>query len=90
MPVVRVVQASIRGRDEVAFDSHAVQRMAERGVTEAQVLATLEHPDITGLGAAPGRLRVRGHYGSHVSIDVVFEEEPTRILVVTAIRVRRT
>lgn len=64
-------------------------RMAERGITEAQVLATLEKPDISGLRADPGRLRVRRHYGGHHSIDVVFEEEATRIVVISTVRVIR-
>jgi hypothetical protein len=89
MAIVSVVPANVRGKSEVAFDSHALQRMAERSITEAQVLATLQNPDITGLRADPGRLRVRRHYGSHHSIDVVFEEEPARIVVITVVRVVR-
>ena len=89
MAVVRVIQANVRGKSEVAFDEHAMQRMAQRSITEAQVVATLQNPDITGLRADPGRFRVRRHYGAHHSIDVVLEEEPTRILVITAVRVIR-
>jgi hypothetical protein len=54
------------------------------------VLATLKNPDITGMRAHPGRLRVRRHYGSHTSIDVVYEDRPDQILVISAIRVTRT
>ncbi len=89
MAVVKVVQTQVLGKGEVAFDEHALERMAERGITEAQVLATLKNPDMTGLRADPGRQRVRRHYGSHTSVDVVYEEEPNRILVVTVIRVVR-
>lgn len=89
MAVIRVIQANARGKSEVAFDAHAIQRMAERSITEAQVLATLQNPDITGLSAGSGRQRVRRHYGGHHSIDVVFEEEPTRIVVITVVRVIR-
>ena len=90
MAVARVIPANVLGKIEVAFDSHAIQRMAERGITEAQVLATLQHPDMTGLRAEPGRLRVRRHYGSHASVDVIYEDQPTRILVISIIRIRRT
>jgi Domain of unknown function (DUF4258) len=90
MVVARVVAANVLGKTEVAFDAHAIQRMAERGVTEAQVLATLQHPDMTGLRADPGRQRVRRHYGSHASVDVIYEDQPTRILVISVIRIRRT
>lgn len=89
MAIVHVIQAHACGKDQVAFDSHAVTRMAERGITEAQVVATLQKPDITGLRADPGRLRVRRHYGTHHSIDVVYVEEAARIVVITAVRVIR-
>jgi hypothetical protein len=90
MAVSHIIPASVCGKNEVAFDSHAVLRMSQRGITEAQVVATLQKPDITGLRADPGRFRVRRHYGGHHSIDVVYEEEPTRILVITAVRVIRS
>ena len=90
MAIVHVIQANVLGKSEVAFDAHAIQRMAARSVTEAQVVATLQNPDLTGLRADPGRRRVRRYYGRHHSIDVVFEEEPTRIVVITVVRVTRT
>jgi hypothetical protein len=90
MAVVHTIPANVLGRNELAFDEHAVKRMKERGVTEAQVLATtLQKPDLTGLRADPGRLRVRRHYGSLHSIDVVYEAEPSRIVVITVVRVVR-
>ena len=89
MAVEKSVKEKVGDKDELAFDEHAIKRMTERGITEEQVLATLRNPDMIGLRADPGRLRVRRHYGSHASIDVVYEEEPTRILVISVIRVRR-
>ncbi len=83
MAVVCTVAANVLGKTEVAFDSHAIKRMAERGVTEAEVLLTLAGPDQTGLRADPGRLRVRRRFGSKRTVDVVYEEEPTRIVVIT-------
>jgi hypothetical protein len=90
MGIVHTISASVLGKSEVAFDEHAAKRMKERSVTEGQVLATLQNPDKTGLPADPGRQRVRRHYGSHTAVDVVFEEEPARIVVITVIRVRRS
>lgn len=84
------VDDEVCGKNLVAFDEHAMQRMAERGVTEEQVLATLRKPDMVGLRADPGRLRMRRHYGSHTSVDVVYEDKPTRILVISAIRITRS
>ena len=46
MAVVRVIQASVRGKSEVAFDSHAVQRMANDWSTEEQVVASLQETPI--------------------------------------------
>lgn len=89
MAVVRVVQEVVLGKSEVAFDEHAMKRMQERSVTEAQVLAALRHPDVIGLRADPSRRRVRRHYGAHASVDVLYEEEPDRILVISVIRVVR-
>lgn len=90
MAITRVIAANVRGKSEVAFDSHALARMQQRAITEMQVVATLQQPDISGLRADPGRFRVRRHYGQHHSIDVVFEEEATRIVVITAVRVVRS
>ena len=84
------VDPPIHGKTEIAFDEHAIKRMAERKITESQVIATLRNPDMTGLRADPGRLRVRRYYGSSTSVDVIYEEEPSRILVISAIRVTRT
>ena len=90
MAVTHSVPANLLGKNEVAFDEHALKRMTERGVTEGQVLATLEKPDLTGLRADPGRSRVRRHYGTHTAVDVVYEMEPARIVVISVIRVTRT
>jgi len=55
--------------------------MAERGVTE-----TLNHPDLTGLRADPGRLRVRKRYDPDAAVDVIYEEDPTQIVVISVVR----
>jgi len=89
MAVVHAVAAIVLGNETVAFDEHAIKRMKERGITEGQVLATLQKPDLTGLRADPGRQRCRRHYGAHHSVDVVYEEEASRIVVISAIRVKR-
>jgi hypothetical protein len=86
MAIVHSVTANVLGKPEVAFDEHAVKRMAERAVSEAQVMETLQSPDVTGLRADPGRQRVRRNYGLHSAVDVVFEEEPFRIVVITVMR----
>lgn len=91
MAVVKEIEVDepVCGKNRIAFDEHAVKRMKERRVTENQVLATLKSPDISGLPADPGHCRVRRHYGSHTSIDVVYEEQKTRIVAISALRVAR-
>lgn len=86
MAVVKVIAEEVLGRHRLAFDEHALKRMAERGVTEQQVIETLQHPDVTGLPADPGRSRVRKQHTSIVAIDVIFEEYPTEIVVISVTR----
>jgi hypothetical protein len=86
MAIVRVIHESVRGCRSVAFDEHAIQRMQGRNVTEDEVLDVLRHPDQTGLPTQPGRLRFRKHFGTKGSVDVIFEEDPTQIVVFTVIR----
>ena len=91
MAVVKEIEVDepVCGKDKVAFDEHAVKRMKERKITQSQVLATLRKPDMTGLQADQGRLRVRRHYGAHTSVDVVYEEHKASILVISVIRIER-
>ena len=55
--------------------------MKERNVTEDEVLDVLRNPDQTGLPTLPGRRRYRKHYGPGNWVDVIFEEDPTQIVV---------
>ena len=86
MAIVRVIDERVLGRNKLAFDEHAILRMNERGVTEDQVVESLKSPDTTGLRADPGRHRVRKSYPANVSIDVIYEEDPTQIVVVSVMR----
>jgi hypothetical protein len=86
MAIIQVIDEEVLGRHKLAFDEHAIRRMNERGVTEKQVIETLNSPDITGLPADSGRLRVRKRYGANVSVDVVYEEDPTQIVVISVTR----
>jgi hypothetical protein len=86
MAVVHVIRESVRGCSTVAFDEHALKRMQERGVTEDEVLEVLRNPTQTGLPTTANRFRQRKHLGAQGYIDVVFEEDPTQIVVFTVIR----
>jgi uncharacterized protein DUF4258 len=81
MAIVHVIPENVRGCSSVAFDEHAIQRMQERGVNEDEVLDVLRNPDRTDLQTLPGRFRFRKNLGPSAWVDVIFEEDPTQIVV---------
>jgi hypothetical protein len=81
MAIVHVIRENVRGCRSVAFDEHAIKRMSERNVSEDDVLDVLRNPDQTTLQTTPGRLHFRKNYGPNSSVDVIFEEDPTQIVV---------
>jgi hypothetical protein len=65
----------------------ALQRMEQRGVTEAEVLDALVHLVAT-IRTQPDRKRVHGAERKHRSIDVVYskvKDKKDRIIVVTVV-----
>jgi hypothetical protein len=84
MAIARVVQEQVLGCKSVAFDEHALTRMAERSVTEDEVIEVLRNPDQTGLPTQPNRCRYRKSLAGR-SVDVVFEHDPTQIVVITVL-----
>jgi hypothetical protein len=69
---------------QIGFDEHAVTRMAERGVSEDDVVEVLRNPDRTGLPTQANRERYRKAISGR-SVDVVFEHDPTQIVVITVV-----
>jgi hypothetical protein len=88
MAIVRVIHENVLGCRTVAFDEHALRRMTERKVSEVEVLDVLRYPDQTGLPTAPGRFRFRKLFGAGQWVDVVFEHDPTQIVVFSVWRKR--
>ena len=84
MAIARVIHEQVLGCKSVAFDEHALTRMSERGVSEEEVLEVLRSPDQTGLPTQPNRFRHRKMLAGR-SVDVVFEHDPTQIVVVTVL-----
>jgi len=84
MAITDVLHESVLGCSSVGLDEHAVQRMRERGVSEDEVLEVLRNPDVTGLPTQPNRFRYRKTLGGR-RVDVVFEHDPTQIVVITVI-----
>jgi hypothetical protein len=84
-PPQPVVQVSLRGVDEVRFLPHALDRMAQRGVPQQDVINALKDPDEENDSAAlPGRKEVCRNKTALKRIKVVFEQRPDHILVITA------
>jgi hypothetical protein len=81
MAIVRVIRENVRGCRTVAFDEHAIKRMTERGVSEDEVLEVLRNPDVTSLPTTAGRMRFRKNFAPGGSVDVVFEQDPTQVVV---------
>jgi hypothetical protein len=84
MAIVHVIQENVLGCKTVAFDAHAMLRMAERHVSEDEVVEVLGSPDQTGLPTQPNRHRYRKRIGGR-RVDVVFELDPTQVVVFTVI-----
>ena len=84
-----VVACSLRGRSFVEFIGHALLQMRIRNITKEEALAVIRSPDLQGLPTEPGRHRLRRNKTVRTAIDVVFEELPDRIAVVTAIKIER-
>jgi hypothetical protein len=86
MAIVHVIRESVRGCHSVAFDAHAVRMMKQRGVSEDEVLDVLRNPTQTNLRADANRLHFRKQTGPNSHLDVIFEEDPTQIVVITVVR----
>ena len=79
----KLLSISVRGKPKLELVRHALDRMAQRGVTQGQVVNAIKNPDETGLPTQPGRERVRKHLSSGGSVDVVYEEMDDRVRVIT-------
>lgn len=67
---------------DIAYTTHATQRMALRGITDEMVRQTLEAPDETGTGYQARSLAYRRFPRGR--IKVVYVAEPRGIVVITA------
>jgi hypothetical protein len=86
MAIAYVIRESVRGCHSVAFDEHADRMMKQRGVSEDDVLDVLRSPTHTNLWADANRLHFRRQTGPSTWIDVIFEEDPTQIVVISVWR----
>lgn len=84
MAITRVIDEEVLGCKTIAFDEHALTRMGERSVTEDAVIDVLRNPDQTALPTQPNRFRYRKNLEGR-TVDVVFEHDPTQIVVITVV-----
>ncbi len=85
MAIVRVLWEEALGCQSVAFESHCCDSMEKRDITEEEILQVLRSPDVkTGLHADLNRNRFRKYLNGR-KIDVVFEQDPTQIVVITVV-----
>ena len=82
-PPALILDLQVRGRNRLEFISHARERMAERGIDVDQVVDALIDPEEEGPGAKPPHLRVRKRRADGRVINVVFDELPDRVCVVS-------
>ena len=83
----KFIKVSILGRQKLELVGHALLQMSIRGISEQDVIRTIRNPTRTGLRTKPSRKRVRRHKSTYKAIDVVYEELPDRIRVITAIAI---
>jgi hypothetical protein len=80
----------ILGRAKLELVGHAQDQMKVRDIGLSDILLTLRNPDETDLPTQPGRKRYRRcKHGGGPPVDVVFEEMPDRIRVITVIAKQR-
>jgi hypothetical protein len=84
MAITDVIHESVLGCKSIGLDEHAVKRMSERGVSEDEILQVLRSPDQSNLPTQTGRFRYRKRIAGR-NVDVVFEHDPTQIVVITVI-----
>ena len=84
MAITDVIHESVWGCKSVGLDEQAVTRMSERGISEDEILEVLRSPDRTGFPTQDGRFRYRKLI-ARCDVDVVFEHDPTQIVVITVI-----
>lgn len=72
---------------QVILIGHAQEQMAIRGITQEDVLRTLREPDENIPEDNPLRTRVRRHRTLRFAIDVVYEQHPPVLVVITTIKI---
>ena len=80
-----VVEAVVGKFTTVAFVPHATDRMAQRSITQTDVLTALRNPTIRGLPADVPHKRIAWKKSKARTLSVVYDEcDATKLRVITA------
>lgn len=82
------VSEPILGYKTLWFTRHALERMKQRRVSEAEVFEVLRSPQRKGLPTQGKRDRWRRKRIAGPSVDVVFEKWPDKLCIITVIVVK--
>jgi hypothetical protein len=80
----KLIRVRLKGKAILEIPSHALDRMKQRGISVDEVIRAIRKPSRSGLPTEPPRRRVRKHRSPSEAIDVVYELDADRIIVVTA------
>lgn len=81
----RLIKVQIGRFPGIELCPHAIDRMNERGVSDAEVIEAIRQPMRKGLPTQPGRKHVRRRRPKGGFVHVVYKELPSHILVITVI-----
>jgi hypothetical protein len=80
-----VLKIRVLGFDTIEFWYHGLDQMEMRSITRDEVIEAIDDPTTRGLPTKPGRKRIRKAFPSTGRIiDVVYDEKPDRLRVITA------
>jgi hypothetical protein len=82
-PTARDVQGNGHGPAGGRFWRARPDQIDLRGITKEQVITALRNPTETGLPTTMFRFRIRRQLGRKKALDVVYEEHPKHILIIT-------
>jgi len=74
----------VRWKRRLHFETHAVNRMRQRGISEEQVEAVVDKPDVARPSRRDGAVRLEKRLSTTKRLAVIVEETRDFVRVVTA------
>lgn len=85
----KILDVQVRGCSKVELTWHAQEQMRTRGISEADILRTLERATEELPVNVPNRKKIRWNKTVRFSIDVVYVVIGDHLVVITAIKNQR-